>query len=859
MKKMLRIAICTAAMAFGLISESNAQVPAVPHYIYGASPFQDSLWAIDTTNWSIVQRTAPSLVGFTITGITGMAYDPTTYETYVIMKVSSVTGRVLGTIDLTTGVCTQVGNLNDQFSSITFREDGQMLGATGDGATVPETMYLIDKNTAATTLLYAMGNGADGEVILYNRANDSIYHWSGNGTVVMERMAASAVAYTPTNIPVTGTPGGETFGAMYLYPNQFIISNISSNLRRCMTNGNYPAATLSNNPDDLRGLVMPPSFVISEDTICEEVETIFIGAGNLQEFDSVIYHWGDSNTDAMAAAATGASHVYSAPGTYTITIELNNGSVTDTAFTFTLVVNNIPNVTLSGITNLCPNDTITLTGSSGGTSQWYMNGAMLAGETANTLTVTAPGVYNMIKTNLNGCGDSAATGLVVVSVLNPVVNLGPDTVVCSGTLLDAMNPGATYLWSDSSTSQTLAVTASGSYNVWVTDTNGCSAADSVTISGVNALPVVNLGSDTTLCGELVLDAGNPGMTYAWSSGGTLQTDTVLTSGMYYVAVTDSNSCTGTDTINVTINTSLNVSLGGNQSNCTGNAIVLDAGAFANASYAWSTADTTQTISAATSGTYYVTVTDSVNGCMGTDTATLSINVAPVVSLGGVFAVCANSVVLDAGNPGDVYLWNDSTTAQTLTVTTSGTYYVTVTDTITGCVTSDTATISFTTPPVVTFSMQPDTLCNTDLPFTISGTPSGGVFTGFGVVNNNQFSPGIGGPGNNYVTYTYTDQNNCSVSVTDSLYVIQCVGVSEVTNGTAFSLYPNPANGFFTIELPESGSLVTITDLLGNVVYNERELNSGKNQVDLNNAAAGVYLVKVTSGNAVSVSRLVIRK
>lgn len=858
MKKLLHLTICTLVIAFGMSTEAKAQVPAVPHYIYGASPFQDSLWAIDTTNWSVVQRTGPTLVGFTITGINGIAYDPTTYETYVIMKLSAVSGRVLGKIDLATGICTQVGNLGDNFSSIMFDETGQLWGATGDGATVPETMYKIDKTTGAVTLQYAMGNGADGEVISYNRADNHIYHWSGNGTVVMEKWPLSNNTYTPVNIPTSGTPGGETFGMLYLDATHLIVSNISSSFLRLNPNGTY-GASIMNLPDDLRGLVLPPAFAISNDTICEETETIFIGAGNLQEFDSVIYNWGDSNTDVMAANTNGASHVYSAPGTYTITIELNNGTVQDTVMTYTLVVNNIPNVSLSGITNLCPNDTITLTGSSGGSSQWYMNGAAIVGATTNTLQVSAPGVYNMYKTNLNGCGDSASTGLTVVSVLNPVVNLGPDTVLCSGTQLDAMNAGATYFWNDSTTAQMLAVTAAGTYSVMVTDTNGCSAADTVTITGVNAVPVVTLGNDTSICGTLVLDAGNPGLQYLWNSGSTLQTDTAAVTGMYYVTVTDSNSCSGMDTINVTVTTSLNVTLGGNQSNCTGNAIVLDAGAFPNSSYTWSNAAVTQTISAAASGTYYVTVMDSVSGCMGSDTATLAINTAPVVSLGGTFFSCAAAYVFDAGNPGDVYLWNDSTTAQTLTVTGNGTYYVTVTDTISGCVSSDTATITFTIAPVVTFSMQPDTLCNTDLPFAISGSPAGGVFSGFGVVNNNQFSPGIGGPGINYVTYTYTDQNSCSVSVTDSLFVVQCIGINEVNNGAAFNLFPNPSDGLFTIELAQPASLIQVVDMLGNIVYTARELNSGKNQVDLNSQSAGVYFIKVTAGDVTSVSRLVIRK
>jgi len=117
----------------------------------------------------------------------------------------------------------------------------------------------------------------------------------------------------------------------------------------------------------------------------------------------------------------------------------------------------LPVVNVSGNVNLCPSGTNTLTGTSGGTSQWYMNGVLIPSATAHTYGAMAPGVYNMTKTNTNGCVDSAAVGITVVSVSAPVVVLGNDTAICAGTTLtlDAQNAGDTYLWTDNSTTQTL--------------------------------------------------------------------------------------------------------------------------------------------------------------------------------------------------------------------------------------------------------------------------------------------------------------------------------------------------------------------------------------------------------------------
>ena len=290
MKKILLLTLVFFAF-LAKNSTANAQFPAVTPKLYGCSPFQDSLWTVDTTNFSVIQRFGPTLAGFTITGMNGMAFDPTTYQTYIIMKVSGVSGRVLGTIDLTTGVCTQVGNLGDNFSSLTFDETGQLWGATGNGATVSEGLYQIDKTTGTKTLQYVMGNGADGEIILYNRADNFMYHWSGNSTMVYEKWPLSNLTYTPTNIPITGTTNGETFGSIYVNPNYFIVSNISSSFNRVTPAGNY-VNQFGSNPDDLRGLVMPPQFAISDVSVCEDVETVYIGAGSLQLFDTIVYKLG---------------------------------------------------------------------------------------------------------------------------------------------------------------------------------------------------------------------------------------------------------------------------------------------------------------------------------------------------------------------------------------------------------------------------------------------------------------------------------------------------------------------------------------------------------------------------------------
>src|SRR3989338_742889 len=550
MRKILLTTILFFAFLAGN-STASAQFPVVTPKLYGASSFQDSLWTLDSTNFSVIERFGPSLAGFTITGMNGMAFDPTTYQTYIIMKVSGVSGRVFGTIDLSTGVCTQIGNLGDNFSSITFDETGQLWGATGDGATASESLFTIDKATGVATLVFAMGNGADGEVILYNRADDHMYHWSGNGTVVFEKWPISNLTYTPTNIPISGAAGGETFGTMYVSPNYLLVSNISSAFNRLSPTGTY-SGNFGSNPDDLRGLVMPPQFAISDTSVCEGVDTVYIGAGGLQLFDSIVYNWGDGFVDIQDVATAGGSHNYAVAGDYIVYIEVDNGTVHDTIRSFNVHVDSTPVVVLSGPTHICSGDDVTLTGAANVSNQWYMDGALLPLETSNTIVTNTAGAYNMIETNSFGCSDSATVGIVLTDVLNPTVFIGNDTTVCDQIILDAGNASATYTWSTAGTAQMETITASGTIDVTVTDTNGCSTSDTIQVI-VNANTAFSLGTDDSDCEEVVLGP-TPAVvgTYLWSDSSNGSTLTVNATGTYYLDVVDSNGCSYVDSVNVTI-------------------------------------------------------------------------------------------------------------------------------------------------------------------------------------------------------------------------------------------------------------------------------------------------------------------
>lgn len=235
------------------------------------------------------------------------------------------------------------------------------------------------------------------------------------------------------------------------------------------------------------------------------------------------------------------------------------------------------------------------------------------GTMTTTISVTAD----------NACGSSTAATFVLTVQPAPVIGLGSDITQCGGTVtLDANNPGATYMWSDMSTNQTLVVSTSGTYSVNVTSAQGCGANDTINVT-INANPVIFLGNDTSLCGgTILLDGQIAGATYMWSDMSTNQTLMVTSSGTYSVVVTDANGCSGTDAINVTVNTPPAVSASVPSLICLDDAIMtLNGGSPAGGTWTGpGVSGNNFDPMTAGAGTHQLTYTyTDVNGCTGFDT------------------------------------------------------------------------------------------------------------------------------------------------------------------------------------------------------------------------------------------------
>ncbi len=301
-------------------------------------------------------------------------------------------------------------------------------------------------------------------------------------------------------------------------------------------------------------------------------------------------------------------------GNYTINAVTVSGC---SASTDIVVSISAPVINLPATTAFCVGSSATLdAGNAGATYKWSTNA------TTQSITVTSIGTYTVTVTNTLGC--SATKSVTVGLSLVPTINLPATASFCVGsstTLNAGNNTGATFIWSTGATTQSITVSAIGTYTVTVTNTLGCSSSKSAIVS-LGLVPTINLPATAAFCvgSSTTLDAGNTGATFNWSTGATTQSITVTAVGTYTVTVTNTLGCSATDNIAVVANQLPLVNLGANDTLCTSQTpYAVNAGNFT--SYQWSNGATISTINVTATGTYTVTVTD-INGCTSTDEVTL---------------------------------------------------------------------------------------------------------------------------------------------------------------------------------------------------------------------------------------------
>lgn len=151
--------------------------------------------------------------------------------------------------------------------------------------------------------------------------------------------------------------------------------------------------------------------------------------------------------------------------------------------------------------------------------------------------------------------------------------------------------------------------------------SGCKGNKVAVEATILEIPEVNLGGDINTCvnqGHMeFLNARNAGANYTWDNAYNGQVRVIDTSGTYWVRVTNSSGCTGTDTITATFKYNPVSELGNDTTTCLRTALTLDAGGN-GIQYYWNTGGTSRAININQGGQYVVIITAS-NGCITEDT------------------------------------------------------------------------------------------------------------------------------------------------------------------------------------------------------------------------------------------------
>lgn len=560
-------------------------------------------------------------------------------------------------------------------------------------------------------------------------------------------------------------------------------------------------------------------------------------------------------TYAWSNGATTADITGLAPGTYELTVtdangcsEIATGTVGDKEPVLLAVAQQDP--VCIGDTNGNAEAT-----ASGGTPPYRY--AWSNGSEEAAITGLGPGDYGVTITDANGCSTDQTITLAYQSELTIAATATAE--VCPGagdgsvsvTAENGVSP-YTIIWSTGDTTAAVTGLSNGDYTVTVTDAVGCQDTTSVTVNAATAFEIETEGMNPSSCGEgngsatVTVTSGEGPFTYAWSTGDSTQMIDSLAVGVYTVTVTNADQCTVTGSVTIEQPTELMVEITGQGLNCFGDSTATltatASGGTAPYFYIWNTGDSTQTIDNLPAGMYSVTVTDS----MGCTIAGASEVMQPdplVVMIGGVSVVCGQGNTgsafanVSGGTEPYTYNWNTGDTTRFIGGLLTGTYSVTVTDSL-GCVDTASLDIKVVDDLAVEVTGQ-DVSCSGQGDGSATATASGGdepytYFWNTGDTTSmiDQLSPGT------YVV-TVADANNCT------------------TRDTVVISNPSPILGFLDVTdlvcLEDSTGSIDLTVSGGTEPY-MFEWSNGETTEDIFNLAQGTYRVTITDANGCFVVR-----
>ncbi|MEO8150604.1 MAG: SBBP repeat-containing protein [Bacteroidia bacterium] len=388
---------------------------------------------------------------------------------------------------------------------------------------------------------------------------------------------------------------------------------------------------------------------------------------------------------------------------------------------------------------------------------------------------------------------------------------------------------------------------------------------------------VTVGAATTFCqgGSVAITANAANVsTYLWTGGATTKVVNANTTANYKCTVTYTDGCPYvTNGISVTVNPlpGTTITPSGATTFCSGGSLNLTAGGAGT--LLWSTGSSNATITVTASGTYKAVRTSSF-GCKDSATVTVTVNPLPAATITstGVTTYCAGTTPLtltaNAGT-GLTYKWKKAAayitgaTAQIYKPTATGTYTVEVTNTGSCSALSAGVAVTVKAAPTATITASgPLTFCAGDSVVLNANTGTGLTYKwkkGTATLSGATLASYTAKTAATYKVVV-TNSNGCSKTSAGKTVVINCKEGQTAEQGLA--LYPNPSDEMVNLNFMAASAttyMVTVIDVTGRTVLSQSitsEAGDNNTELNISSLANGIYLLKLTSGSAEQVTRLV---
>ena len=454
------------------------------------------------------------------------------------------------------------------------------------------------------------------------------------------------------------------------------------------------------------------SLTNTNDTVCKN-DSASISVSAKQGSSNYSYAWSNSGTTDTISLSPSASTFIKV----TVTDRYSCTAI-DSSF---IQIDTLPSFSLGTTDTICADSNKVLDAGAG-----LFKYLWSSGKTGQTDTVIFAGKYWGQKTDSNGCSFTDTFSLVVDSI--PVFNLGNDTTVCAGDTAiikpNETNSTYSYVWQDNTTGSVYKTDTTISLTLKATDLRGCSSSSNRKVTKV-ALPVINIGSDTSVCAGsiFILNGPNAFNYHQWI----IYQDTLInasttvdTNGSYFYFGRDTNNCPAFDTVKVLWDTIPVINIGNDTSICQFDSITLQVGSGYKSIY-WTNGDTTESTKVSNPQSYSVIVSDS-NGCGTSDFIKVDNDTLPIVNLkrNGISSdtnICIMDSVFLHNYLTDTnlfYKWNGGLFVKgndSLIVKTASTNSLTIRDSNT-CINMDSIKVGIDTLPIVNITAD-STICKND--------------------------------------------------------------------------------------------------------------------------------------------------